>query len=148
MSSSKRTSVVLSFQIVFIILDVVINVAAPMIKGDKLLITFLFMLVFNYYKNLRIFLFSLSLFSLQDFGIILAFSSIILNIYSSQMYHVGMADILYRKYRLSLLVVLIYFILCTRDHVWMSFNYNLIEENIEWPLIALILHNLQRFCEL
>lgn len=63
------------------------------------------------------------------------------------MYQVGMADILYRKYRLSLLVVLIYFILCTRDHVWMSFNYNLIEENIEWPLIALILHDLQRFCE-
>lgn len=58
-----------------------------------------------------------------------------------------MADQLYRKYRLSLLVILIYFILCMRDHVWMSFNYELIEKNEEWPSYSLILHNLQRFCE-
>lgn len=58
-----------------------------------------------------------------------------------------MADILYRKYRICLLVILIYFMLCIRSHVWTSFHYQLIEKNEEWPVYAIILHNLQRFCK-
>lgn len=43
MSSPRMFKIVFSFQILFIIIDAVINVAAPLIKGHKLLITFLFM---------------------------------------------------------------------------------------------------------
>lgn len=62
-------------------------------------------------------------------------------------FQIGMADSLYNKYRVAILIIIIYFILCIRDHVWVSFNYNLLENNAEWPLIPVLLHNLQRFCK-
>lgn len=55
-----------------------------------------------------------------------------------------MADILYKKHRVSLLVILTYFALCVGDHVWITSNYQSDERNAIGPLI---LHNSQRFCK-
>lgn len=41
--SSKMNTIVLTFQIILIVLDLVLNSVTPYLKGDKLLISFLFM---------------------------------------------------------------------------------------------------------
>ncbi|XP_055387169.1 transmembrane protein 138 [Condylostylus longicornis] len=122
--SLKRYSFILFFQFSFLFIDLLLNSFAYLARGDKLSIIFVFLA--------------------QDICLILAFTTLIFSMYSTYIYQAGVAELLYKKFRLPLIVLTIYFMLCVGYHVFSVMSHDKSPYSFQWPAGLTALFILQR----
>ncbi|CAH0553523.1 unnamed protein product [Brassicogethes aeneus] len=86
----------------------------------------------------------LVLFIIQDACLIFALSTMLLTFFSTYVFQNGLLDSLYIRFRLTIIVCMVYFILTTILHLW-SLNLVWGDKSIQWPtkfIIFLIIHRL------
>ncbi|CAD7085918.1 unnamed protein product [Hermetia illucens] len=123
--SLRRYSFILTFQFLFLFTDLLLNSFSYLARGDKLSIIFVFLT--------------------QDICLILSFTALVFSMYSTYVYQAGVAELLYKKFRIPLLALTTYFLLSVAHHVWIVINHSKGPFTFQWPagLMALfIIHRL------
>lgn len=116
-----------------------------------------------------------STFRAQDFCLVLAFTALVFSFYSTYVYQVsvlrlhiacffqcsyqqspsfsnelfqaGLAELLFRKFRIPLIVLTVYFLLCVSHHVWILLDQPNTVQSIGWPAPLTTLFIIQRMCK-
>ncbi|XP_026482400.1 transmembrane protein 138 [Ctenocephalides felis] len=94
----QRFAFILFFQFVFIIVDIIINnfVFFSQVDSSTLLILYL----------------------VQDACIVLAFAALLFTFFATYIFQAGLIDLLYDRFRLTILVNMLYLILSVIIHIW------------------------------
>ncbi|XP_055597125.1 transmembrane protein 138 [Uranotaenia lowii] len=122
--SLKRFASLLVFQLLFLCVDLGINSFSYLARGDKIAIIFLFLA--------------------QDVCLILSLTGIIFSLYSTYVYQAGMAHLLYEKFRVPLLVAMIYLLLSISLHTWQVVDHHKSPYLFQWPKALTALFIVQR----
>lgn len=121
---TTRYTVILSIQIGLIFIDWFINIFS----------------IFNRDSNAKM----LIMFITQDACLILALSVLLLTFFSTYLFQIGLVYLLYERFRTTLLVCMLYFILTSIVNVWlMILQWN--NKMYSWNIIFIIMFITQRF---
>lgn len=86
-------------------------------------------------------------FRTQDICLVLSFTALLFNLYSTYVFQAGLAELLFNKFRFPLIILATYFVLCVSHHVWIVFNYNKTAYIFQWPTALTTLFIIQRLCK-
>ncbi|XP_056647089.1 transmembrane protein 138 [Diorhabda carinulata] len=121
---TTRYIVILSIQIGLIIIDWFINIFS----------------IFNRDSNAKM----LIMFITQNACLILALSVLLLTFFSTYLFQIGLIYLLYERFRTTLLVCMLYFILTSIVNVWlMILQWN--NKRNSWNALFMIIFIIQRF---
>ncbi|XP_050296265.1 transmembrane protein 138 [Anthonomus grandis grandis] len=122
--TTGRYAAILAIQTILLITDWNINIFALLARQSNAL-----MLVF---------------FIVQDAGLIISLSILLLTFFSTYVFQMGLVYLLYEKFRTTLMICMFYFILTNILHIWsMITRWN--DSRNHWSTGFLILFIIQRF---
>lgn len=82
----------------------------------------------------------LILFIIQDVCIVLSISSLLLTFFSTYVFRAGLVEFLYSRFKCTLVVCILYFILTTVLHVWsLASRWNGPEDQKDWWSVELLI---------
>ncbi|XP_031624565.1 transmembrane protein 138 [Contarinia nasturtii] len=122
--STRRFAVVLFFQCLILVIDLAINSFSYLARDRKSTVIFLFLL--------------------QDICLVLAFTVLLFSLYSTYVFQAGLAELLYSKFRTSLIVLGIYFILTLSHHIWIIIDHHKTPNRHDWSTSLTTLFIIQR----
>lgn len=62
-------------------------------------------------------------------------------------FQAGLAELLFRKFRIPLIVLTVYFLLCVSHHVWILLDQQSTAQSVGWPAPLTTLFIIQRMCK-
>ncbi|KAF7272360.1 transmembrane protein 138 [Rhynchophorus ferrugineus] len=96
--TTNRYTIILLIQTVLLVIDWNINIFALLCRQSNALMLILFLV--------------------QDVGLIISLSLLLLTLFSTFVFQTGLVYILYERFRTTLIICMFYFILTTILHIW------------------------------
>lgn len=123
--SLKRYSFVLTFQMFFLIADLILNSFGVFFK-ERNSITFLYFL--------------------QDVFLILSLASLIYSCYSTYIYQAGLTEILHRQFRIPVLITVVYIVMSITLHIFTLYKDT--HQSDLWTKSVTALFVTQKLCKI
>ncbi|XP_019871514.1 transmembrane protein 138 [Aethina tumida] len=121
--TTGRYSIILAIQTLLFLVDFTINTFSVLSRQQNAIMLILFIV--------------------QDACLILSISAMLLTFFSTYVFQTGLLDLLYLRFRTTIIVCITYFVLTTILHIWtLILKWN--NKSVQWPITFITFLIIQR----